>query len=393
MKRKPIFFAMIIPAATMWLASCHATAPQPAESEAENLPENIVEMRDDQIKMAGIELGTVEMRSLSGTLRVNGTITAPPQNTAEVSAPLGGFIKSTSLLPGSSVVKGQTLAVVENPEFIDIQQSYLEVKSRLEYTEADYNRQNELYKSDVASAKNMQQVTADYKSLKAQAKALEQKLLLIGINPARLDGESITGAVALPSPIAGVVRSANISIGKSVSPTDVLFEIVNTNQLILQLSLFEKDAGKVSVGQKVRFSAGSDPAKFEATVYQTARSIDADKTYKVYATIRNAARNVLPGMYVKAYIESPAARVTSLPSDAVVSFDDRDYIFVFERDKEEDGKPFTEYRMVEVRKGVTDGEFTEVTLPEGVDAASVKVVVKGAYNLLSAKKNAGEMAC
>ena len=98
-------------------------------------------------------------------------------------------------------------------------------------------------------------------------------------------------------------------------------------------------------------------------------------------------------MYVNAIIEAAAQQVTSLPSDAIVSFDDKDYIFVFEKDKEENGKQFTEYRMVEISKGVTDGGFTEIILPEGLDMKSIKVVIKGAYNLLSAKKNAGEMSC
>ena len=98
-------------------------------------------------------------------------------------------------------------------------------------------------------------------------------------------------------------------------------------------------------------------------------------------------------MYVNAIIESTSNTVAALPSDAIVSFDDKDYIFVFDKDKEEDGKPFTEYRIIEVHKGVSDGGFTEIILPEGFDISTAKVVIKGAYNLLSAKKNAGEMAC
>jgi len=82
-----------------------------------------------------------------------------------------------------------------------------------------------------------------------------------------------------------------------------------------------------------------------------------------------------------------------LPTEAVVNFEDKDYIFVYEKDKVESGKNFTEYRMIEVRKGVEDDKFIEVQLPEGFNSKSTKVVVKGAYNLLSAKKNAGDMAC
>ena len=98
-------------------------------------------------------------------------------------------------------------------------------------------------------------------------------------------------------------------------------------------------------------------------------------------------------MYVNAVIEESAEQVPSLPSEAIVSFDDKDYIFVFETEKEEEGQPFTEYRIIEVRKGVTSSGFTEVILPEGFNIDASRVVIVGAYNLLSAKKNAGEMAC
>ena len=102
---------------------------------------------------------------------------------------------------------------------------------------------------------------------------------------------------------------------------------------------------------------------------------------------------MLPGMYVNAVIQSKSNQATSVPSEAIVSFDDKDYIFIFEKNKVEAGKPFTEYRMVQIQKGVSDKGFTEIVLPGTLDYKTVKVVVKGAYNLLSAKKNAGEMSC
>jgi cobalt-zinc-cadmium efflux system membrane fusion protein len=113
----------------------------------------------------------------------------------------------------------------------------------------------------------------------------------------------------------------------------------------------------------------------------------------VYGKVMSSCKNILPGMYVNAVIEHSDLEVTALPSEAIVSFNDKDYIFVFEKAKEEEGKPFSEYRMVEVKKGITDSGYSEVSLPEGFDLSGTKVVIKGAYNLLSAKKNAGEMAC
>ncbi len=363
------------------------------DKEEEVLPADIVELRGDQIKLAGIETGKIANLSLSNTLKVNGTVAVAPQNLATVCAPLGGFVKSTFLMPGNAIHKGQTLAVLENQEFVDIQQNYLEAKSRLEFAEAEYKRHSELYEADVYSKMNMQQVKAEYLSLKAQTRALEQKLMLIGIDPDKLNEDNISSSLALTSPINGYVKSVNVNIGKYVSPSDVLFEIENNDKLFLELILFEKDANKVFTGQKIRFFINNEKEQHDAVIYQTGSSIGPDRTYKVYARVEGNCKSVLPGMYVNAIIETSGEMVTALPSEAIVSFEDRDYIFAYVRDKEESGNPFCEYRMIEVQKGLSDQGNTEVILPEGFDMKNTLVVVKGAYKLLASKMNAGDMAC
>jgi cobalt-zinc-cadmium efflux system membrane fusion protein len=362
-------------------------------AEAEVLPDNIVELRQDQIKLADIQTGSIDLRSLSNTLKVNGIISVAPQNQATVCMPLGGFIKSTNLLPGNPVKKGQTLAVIENQEFVDIQQNFLEAKNKLVFAEAEFTRHTKLYKEDVYSEQNLQQVTVDYKNLKALVKSLGQKLYLIGIDPDNLNEDNISNQVNLASPINGFLKAVNVKIGKYVSSTDVLFEIVNKEKLFLELTLFEKDADKVVSGQKVKFFINNESEEHEAIISQTGESVSDDKTFKVYGIVTSSCKNMLPGMYVNALIEESDQKVTALPSEAVVSFDDKDYIFVFEKNKEESGNAMTEYRIIEVKKGVSSSGYTEIILPEGFDVNTAKVVIKGAYNLLSAKKNAGEMAC
>lgn len=359
----------------------------------EVLPEDIVELRDDQIKLAGIQLGPVEMRSVSNTIKVNGIVSVAPQNQATVCMPLGGFVKNTTLLPGNAVSKGQVLAVIENQDFIDIQQNYLEAKNRLVYAEAEYSRHTELYKDDVYSEKNVQQVTVEYKNLKALVRSLEQKLFLIGINPDKLNEDNISNSVNLLSPIRGFLKAVNVNIGQYVSPTDILFEIVNSDKLFLELTLFEKDADRVVAGQKIKFYINNESEAHEAIISQTGKSVSDDKTFRVYGTVTSSCKNLLPGMYVNALIEESDIKVTALPSEAIVSFDDKDYIFVYEKEKMEEGNAMTEYRIFEVKKGITSSGFTGITLPEGFDINNAKIVIKGAYNLMSAKKNAGEMAC
>jgi membrane fusion protein, heavy metal efflux system len=394
MRRVKYYISIAYTCAILFTGSCSRENKSVSEKKGDEiLPQDIVELRDDQIKLAGIETGSVEIRSLGNTVRANGIVTVSPQSTASVCMPLGGFIKNTTLLPGNAVSKGQTLAVIENQEFVDIQQSFLEAKNKLVFAKAEYDRHTNLYKDDVYSEQNVQQVTVEYKNLVAMVKSLEQKLLLIGMNPDQVREDNITSTINLVSPIRGYLKSVNINIGKYVAPTDVLFEIINSDHLFLELTLFEKDADKVAAGQKLKFRINNESEEHEAVVTQTGKSITNDKTLLVYASVSGYCKNILPGMYVNANIEESNATVTTLPSEAIVSFDDKDYIFVFEKNKEEDGKPFCEYKMIEVKKGASSSGFTEIMLPSGFDMKTAKIVIKGAYNLLSARKNAGEMAC
>lgn len=387
-------YLLIIIPGTFIFFSCHSKAKEAESKETENLPENIVELNADQFKLAGVTYGAVENKNISTTLKVNGLITVSPKDLASVCAPLGGFVRKADFVQGSPVRKGQVLAVMENQGFIELQQNYLESRSKLEYAEGEFKRHKELYKDDVSSAKNFQEVTANYKSLKAGVTALAQKLSLIGIDASRLREDNITSTVPVISPISGYIKTVNINLGKFIGPEDVMFEIVNTSNLNIELTLFEKDITKVAIGQKLSFSLSNDAGPvYSAKITQAGKSIAADRTVKVYASVTESSNKILPGMFVNAMIETASSPVPALPSDAIIRFDDKDYIFVFERNKEEKGKPVTEFRMIEVKKGVTNNGYTEVILPEGFDSKTARVVIKGAYNLMAAKKNAGEMAC
>jgi len=390
-----VLFLGIIFGGSLLLSSCGSrTDNDTATKEKEVLANDVAELTADQAKMAGIMMGSVEMRTLSNLIKINGMISTPPQNIATISAPLGGFIKSTSLLQGSAVKKNQVLAMIENPEFIELQQSYLDSRSQLEYIEADYNRQKDLNKEKISSVKNFQQITAEYKQLKTKVSALTQKLALIGIDPAKISENKIMRAIPVLSPIDGYVKQVNVNIGKYVAPTDVLFEIVNTSHLMVELTVFEKDIHEISIGQQLRFGL-SDEGKdqYQAKIYQVGKILNTDKTVKVYGSITNPSARLIPGIYVTANVETTDNTVTTLPSEAIVQYDGKDYIFIYDRVKTENGKLVTEYKMVQVKRGVTDNGYAEVILPANFDLKKSKVVIKGAYTILTGKKNAGDMSC
>jgi membrane fusion protein, heavy metal efflux system len=361
-------------------------------AEHETLPDSIVELSEEQVKSASITYGSIEEKPLGSIIRASGVVSVPPSSIASVCPPWGGIVRNIEMLPGAAVRKGQVLATIENQEFIDLQQNFLEVASKLEFAEAEYSRHKQLHSDDVYSTQNLQQVTSDYHTLKTQFNALGQKLRLIGIEPGHLTDDNISRSIQLLAPIGGFIRGINASNGRYVAPSDILFEIVNNDRMYLELTLFEKEMNKIVKGQAVDFFLNNESETHHAVVNQVTQAVSADKSFRIYAEVKLPCRNILPGMYVSANIESTGTRVMAVPTESVIRFNDKDYIFTKFMEKQEGGKTVTLFRMVEVLKGMNSGNFTGVTLPKNFDLAS-KIVVKGAFQLMAAKKNAGEMSC
>jgi membrane fusion protein, heavy metal efflux system len=116
------------------MPACRSTPDAKGEiaAAAEKKEKDEVVLTNDQYKIAGIETGHIVSRSLSNVIKANGSFDVEPSHMATVSAPLGGYVRSAGLLPGQPVKKGQVIAVIENQEFINLQQENLESKARLE---------------------------------------------------------------------------------------------------------------------------------------------------------------------------------------------------------------------------------------------------------------------
>jgi cobalt-zinc-cadmium efflux system membrane fusion protein len=131
-KMKNNIIILLLLAGLLACAEKDKEKPEEAPTEQES---NTVEITQAQYQTAGIEIGTTTIRHISDVVVASGVIDIPPQNLVSISAPMGGFVRKTELLQGMNVKKGQVLATIENPEFIQIQQDYLETESRLDYAQ------------------------------------------------------------------------------------------------------------------------------------------------------------------------------------------------------------------------------------------------------------------
>ncbi|MFA7327021.1 MAG: efflux RND transporter periplasmic adaptor subunit [Candidatus Kapaibacterium sp.] len=340
-----------------------------------------------QYNLASIETGQVEMRNLSNIIKINGLIDVEPKSMASVSAPLGGYIKSAALIPGEAVKKGQVIATIENPEFINIQQNYLESLSKLQFLEEEYQRQQKLRDEDINSAKTFQQITSELNVMKARIKGYEQQLELAGINKTSVQKGNITRTANLFAPISGFVKLSNKNIGDYVTPHDIIFELINLDDIHLALNVFEKDLGLLEEGQSVKFSlANENNFNRVAKIFLIGKSAGENRSIPVHCHITSDQKGLLPGMYVKAWVETGTQQQMAVPRDAIVQLEGKDFIIL--ELSEKNGS--VNFQLEQIKKGVEQEGYTAITLSDSMDINNAKIVTKNAYSILSALRNLEE---
>jgi cobalt-zinc-cadmium efflux system membrane fusion protein len=295
---------------------------------------------------------------------------------------MGGYLKNTSLLPGMFVQKNSVIATMEDQQYIDLQQNYLSTMAKLQYAEKEYQRQKDLNQNQASSDKVFQQAEADFKNLKIAKRALSEKLRLIHINPNSLTEQSISKSVNILSPISGYVSKVNVNIGKYVGPTDVLFELINPDDIHLNIKVFEKDIQKLHIGQTLYAYNNSNPTeKYICKIILISQDIsNNDHSAEVYCHFEKYDKNLLPGMYMNADIELKNETQLSIQKEAIVSFEDKEYVFV--------KKGNNQYEMTEVVLGTAENNFIAITNSEVLK--DQEIVIKGAYTLLMQLKNKAE---
>lgn len=378
----------ILISAALWAFLSCSTPKNDQPAEATDTPAlptgpvmRLVSFDPQQIRNVGIEVGMPALKAISGTLSLQGKIDVPPQSTISLSFPLGGYLKSTKMLPGMRVRKGQVLAELEDMQFIQLQQDYLTARAKFELAESEYVRQKDLNQSKAASDKVFQQARAEMETQRILMNALARKLEVIGIAPGKLTPDNISKTVPVLSPINGFVSKVNVNVGKYTAPTDMLFELVDPKDIHLALSVFERDLNALSVGQRVTAYANADPSKkFTAKIILIGKSLTDDRMAEVHCHFDQYSAALVPGMFMNGEVSVESKKSLAVPEDAVVRWENKSFVFV-ERDP-------GNFEMVEIQPGMVKDGFQQISGP-GM-GAGLKVVVRNAYALLMKMKNAGE---
>lgn len=391
MKNTIQYISSIMMATLIIMASCNSITDE-AVQEENHEEENTVELTQAQYDQADIKIGTIDRRVIGSELMVNGVIDVPPQSNISINIPYGGFVKYIDMLPGTSVKKGQLLATIENPEFIQFQQDYLEGLANQEFLKAEFERQEELYNEKVASGKSFQQAKSNYLANEARIKTMEARLRLIGFIPSKIREGAVSASVNIYSPVTGSVREVYTNMGNYVNPKDVILDITNSEDLHVELTVYENDIPRVKKGQRIRFSLANSPDQWrEANVFLLGSNVREDRSVTVHGHVKQLSEDLLPGMYVTAKVETDSDEVWAVPQSAAVRFGGKYYIFSYKGKQIENGQSLHGFEMVEVIRGYTEDDYTHVTLAESSRKISdIKLVTQGAFTLLAKAKNSEE---
>jgi len=348
-------------------------------SISENYTDDHIQVTQQQFAQSNMSLGKLSESEFPVMVSTSGMIDVPPENRAMVSATMGGYIKTTPLLIGDKVRKGQLLVTIENPEFVSLQQQYMEVNGQLSYLKAEYQRQQTLLAENITSQKNFLKAESDYKTGIAKYNGLKKQLGMLNISVAQVENGNISSVVTIYAPIDGSITSVNVSKGTYVSPSTAIIEIINNDHIHLELSVFEKDIMKVKKGQVVEFRIPEASKEvYKAEVHLVGTSIGENRRIKVHAHLeKEDEANFLTGMFVEANIITKTSKHVSLPSSAIVVIDNDSFVLLLDEKKE--NNYYFKQIPVETLDNYRNKTAFNSSSSFGQDA---QFLTKGAFNLI-----------
>jgi len=364
--------------------------------------EKEVHLNMAQFQNAEIDTGWFLKKNLSDVVKANGYTKLDPRDEADVSMPISGTITQIKVIEGNQVKRGQTLAVMTSLEYNKMLREEAQLKEKLTteesktpYLQSEFDRQRLLAEDNINAKKVLEKISSDLQASNSKISSIKTQLQLLN-QAINLVSSSKGTSITISAPISGYITHVDAKIGTIVQPGVPIFSIVDNSKMHVDLLIYEKDLNKVKVGQTVRFIlTNQSNREIKGEIYNIGKSFaNETKSVAVHADIEKNDANLIPGMYINALIDIGMNKVNTLPEDAIVFAEGRNFIFLMKEDDhehtdEDDHEEEIEFIRLEVRTGATQLGFVEVTPLEEIPEGS-KIVTSGTYYLQShLKKSEG----
>ena len=382
MKSRSVLFSVRLILGLFLIASCSKNDPSEGGIEVNEATEQSIEIEltEAQFQTMKMEWGALHTGEFSEEIQVQGTVQIPVEGMREITTYFGGYVQDLKLIEGQEVRKGEVLFTLENPDFLRLQQDFLEINSQLAYLKAEWERQKTLAQEQISAQKNFLKAAADYEAASAKTQSLKKQLAMIGINSDGLTPATMRSKISVPSPISGFVVEVVAVPGQFLPPAAKALGLISKEHIHVELVLFEKDASKVHTGQVVEFISPDRPEEvLKAKVYVVGKSINAQRQINIHAHLLNEKEEakLTPGMFLQARIQLDPKQSLAVPEESIIEVGEDHYILI---QKAKSNGSYT-LQKIKVIPGSKGKGYRAIATEATLDSTTV-VLAKGGFNLL-----------
>lgn len=373
------FILLLLGLSPAIFSACGTGTDQSIEIPKERDSDEII-ITQAQFDKAQMAWDSLSEYTFSDFILTTGMVQIPAEGRFDVSSYFGGNIIRFDLLEGQKIQKGQVLFILENPQFVQMQQDYLDAMSQLSYLTSDYERQKTLILENISSQKSFAKAESEYRSTLARTESLRKKLQLVNISTSDLDPTKITSRANIYAPISGYIESIKVNQGTYLNPSDIALTIINKDHLHLELTVFEQDAILLELGQKVTFYLPDNKSKeFKGEIFLIGQSIDERRRLNIHVHLddEKEGEQLVPGMFIEAKIGTRSSLNSALPVGAVINSNDQNYVLTL-KGKEND---LYYLKKNKVAIGLQDEYMVEIKSVNNF-TPNTKFLSKGGFQLI-----------
>lgn len=349
-----------------------ASTSHEAEKEHDAIPRR-AKLTKEIVEGAKIQWQPASREVLASVLALPGEVAADPDRSARVSSPVAGRLTAVKFKEGSTVAKGDVLAVLRIPEIGKVRAAHSAALAKGESARINAERLESLEGKGMAAKQEASSARAEADALDAEAKALGEQLSALGMS------SSGGGAdLLLRAPVAGVVVARDAVVGQPVTTEQTIASIADLSDVWFLARVFEKDLGKLDVGAVAEVVLNAYPAEtFEGKVEYISRQIDPTaRTVTARIRLANRAEMLRLGLFGTARVvtkgEKAGEQSLVVPRSALIDVAGKNVVFVHVADEQ--------FELHEVTTG--EGAAGKVRILSGLREGE-EVVSSGAFTIKS----------
>ena len=343
-------------ASCICLFACHQQSSDNIPPSTISPDKNQVKLSASALKSAQIEIITVKSRPYEAKIVTTGEIKADENRVFHINSIVAGRVVKDNVALGQIIKRNDQLATIQNLEVVRTYSDYIhqahqnavdiaQVQARLDLAKKDVQRLSRLRQEGIVAEKDLLAADSKQKILEIDLAGFKEHDIhikseateLLAAYGVSLDNEQkqglehISSGSPLIAPKSGVVIQKNVTVGDVVNPSQILYVVADLSQVWLDITVYDKDLGKIKEGQQVLFHSDSLPGSTFTGIINYIQPLagDTTRTFLARVILPNPDLRLKPGMFGQAeIIAGNNKELPYLPDKSLQKYGNQNFVFV-----------------------------------------------------------------